>query len=119
MLKQDRWTPLPVTEVWVDGADVIILGEPDSDDESHNCDEMGCGQCHVIARGRLTLGAKLRADELAVGPDGGGAPLPNTSASEGGACGICGHVLFLETGSNTERCSHCGMPRLIHPDKVR
>src|SRR5262249_55016914 len=29
-----------------------ILGAPDGDDEEHNCDANGCGQDHVLWRGR-------------------------------------------------------------------
>jgi hypothetical protein len=39
------------TEVCVTArGEVVILGSPVGDDESHNCDAMGCGQCHVLWR---------------------------------------------------------------------
>jgi hypothetical protein len=37
-------------EVYTNGAALVVCGKPDSDDESHNCDEMGCGSVgpHVL-----------------------------------------------------------------------
>ena len=28
---------------------IVVCGIPFDDDETHNCDEMGCGQEHVVA----------------------------------------------------------------------
>jgi hypothetical protein len=33
--------------------DVIILGQPEEEDESHDCDYMGCGWSHVLIRARI------------------------------------------------------------------
>lgn len=48
-----------MTSVWFakDG-EVVVLGSPDNDesrpeDEWHNCDANGCGQDHVLWRGRI------------------------------------------------------------------
>jgi hypothetical protein len=44
---------LNAQEVWTDGDDVIVLGIPPreyEEENGHNCDDMGCGQCHVILR---------------------------------------------------------------------
>lgn len=48
-----------VSEVWVSpNGTVAVLGSPPRDDEErpeeerHNCDAMGCGQSHVILRGK-------------------------------------------------------------------
>ena len=44
---------LDAQEVWTNDKDVIVLGMPprEYDEENgHNCDEMGCGQCHVLLR---------------------------------------------------------------------
>ena len=50
---------LPAYEVWTNGSDFIVLGDPpmqdDDSEEGHNCDQMGCGACHVIARGRIDI----------------------------------------------------------------
>lgn len=32
--------------------EVVVLGSPPSDDEEHNCDANGCGQDHVLWRGK-------------------------------------------------------------------
>jgi hypothetical protein len=37
------------TEVWTSENAIIICGDPESDDERHDCDQMGCGWSHVIA----------------------------------------------------------------------
>jgi hypothetical protein len=53
---------LAADEVWTDGTDVIVLGLPpnaDVEENGHNCDEMGCGQCHVL----------LKAEDVQVGFD--------------------------------------------------
>lgn len=43
------------------GTEVVIIGHPDEGDEpppgedfKHNCDEMGCGLCHVLFRAPLS-----------------------------------------------------------------
>lgn len=44
-------------EVWAGNGEVVILGQPDGEDEEedgHNCDAMGCGTAHVVARWRYT-----------------------------------------------------------------
>lgn len=64
----DSYRRLPVDEVWTDGTDVIVLGLPpraDDEENGHNCDEMGCGQCHVL----LKCHVLLRADEIHAGFD--------------------------------------------------
>lgn len=43
-------------EVWVAAGEVIVLGDPAEEDESHNCDAMGCGFWHVVARWRYAGG---------------------------------------------------------------
>jgi hypothetical protein len=37
-------------DVYTNGAVMVVCGAPESDDESHNCDEMGCGSVgpHVL-----------------------------------------------------------------------
>jgi hypothetical protein len=30
--------------------EIIIIGQPNEDDDSHNCDQMGCGWDHVMQR---------------------------------------------------------------------
>jgi hypothetical protein len=43
-----------VTNVLVSPNEIVVCGIPDEDDESHNCDEMGCSSVsHVIARHKL------------------------------------------------------------------
>ena len=43
-----------VTEVFVSDEEIVITGIPDEDDESHNCDYMGCGSLsHVIFRAKI------------------------------------------------------------------
>lgn len=39
-------------EAYKTDKEIIVLGEPETDDESHNCDEMGCGTFgpHVLYR---------------------------------------------------------------------
>jgi hypothetical protein len=40
-----------VTGVFVSDDEIVVTGEPDDDDENHNCDEMGCSSVsHVIFR---------------------------------------------------------------------
>lgn len=42
-----------VREAWISPkGEVVLVGDP-TDDEQHNCDQMGCGQDHVLFRGRL------------------------------------------------------------------
>jgi hypothetical protein len=44
-----------VREVWSSPAgEVVLLGQPPSDDAEHNCDALGCEQDHVLWRGRMT-----------------------------------------------------------------
>lgn len=38
---------------------LVVLGQPADDDESHNCDAMGCRFCHVIHSAQLPKGAKV------------------------------------------------------------
>jgi deoxycytidylate deaminase len=44
-----------VEAVFIDGNEIIITGCPaDSEDEAHNCDEMGCNSVeHILLRGQL------------------------------------------------------------------
>ena len=40
-----------LVECYMTDKEIIVIGMPNSDDESHNCDEMGCGSLsHVIYR---------------------------------------------------------------------
>jgi hypothetical protein len=40
-----------VSNVFVSDVDIVITGYPEEDDESHNCDEMGCSSVsHVLFR---------------------------------------------------------------------
>lgn len=42
-----------ITELWMSThGEVMVIGVPVSDDEKHNCDANGCGQDHVLWRGR-------------------------------------------------------------------
>ena len=65
---------LDAHEVWTNGSDLIVLGMPpraDDEENGHNCDEMGCAQCHVLARAwapRLGFDfAALRGEEASDG----------------------------------------------------
>lgn len=43
-----------VDGVYVSDDEIVITGIPDEDDESHNCDEMGCGSLsHVLFRSSI------------------------------------------------------------------
>ncbi|MGF9908238.1 hypothetical protein [Brevibacillus porteri] len=43
-----------VTNFFVSPNEIVVCGIPDEDNESHNCDEMGCSYVsHVIARYKL------------------------------------------------------------------
>ena len=43
-----------VGSVFVFGNEIVITGVPDSDDEVHNCDAMGCNSVeHVLLRGQF------------------------------------------------------------------
>ena len=42
-----------ISELWISAlGEVVVLGIPESEDEKHNCDASGCGQDHVLWRGR-------------------------------------------------------------------
>ena len=61
----DGFCKLPATEVYTNGDTIVILGIPDSeneDEESHNCDQMGCGSVgpHVIAIGTYLYGDPIQ-----------------------------------------------------------
>jgi len=64
---------LPTYAVFIKGNRLIVLGEPYSEDETHNCDEMGCGSLdHVIVRGSAhKIGITIRAAELRVQTESG------------------------------------------------
>lgn len=48
-----------IYEVWTSPqGDVVLLGAPEPDDESHNCDANGCGQDHVLWRHAAAKGDK-------------------------------------------------------------
>jgi len=38
-------------ETWESKNEIVVLGSP-AEGSDHNCDAMGCGQCHVIERYR-------------------------------------------------------------------
>ena len=42
-----------VDSVFISGNEIIVFGEPkNSEDENHNCDEMGCSSVnHILLRG--------------------------------------------------------------------
>lgn len=47
---------------------VIVLGIPADEDENamepnHNCDQMGCGQCHVLWRHEIASGNPAQAKD--------------------------------------------------------
>lgn len=43
-----------IDSVFISDGKIVITGEPDEDDESHNCDAMGCTSVsHVIFRADL------------------------------------------------------------------
>lgn len=49
-------------EVWLtDKPEYIVLATPFETDneEDHNCDQMGCGSCHVIWRSEVSTDAEL------------------------------------------------------------
>ena len=53
MPKLDVPAGTKLAECYETDKEYIILGQPDSDDESHNCDAMGCGtMSHVLVRVR-------------------------------------------------------------------
>jgi len=66
---------LPTYAVFIKGNRLIVLGEPDSEDGRHNCDEMGCGSLdHVIVRASAhKIGITIRDAELPDAPACGGA----------------------------------------------
>ena len=37
-------------EVYRTATEIVILGIPEEDDETHNCDAMGCARDHVLYR---------------------------------------------------------------------
>jgi hypothetical protein len=40
-----------VTEVFISDSEIVICGIPESEDENHNCDMMGCSSVsHVLLR---------------------------------------------------------------------
>lgn len=50
---------LPSTEVYLKDDELIILGDPPSNEDEeagHNCDYMGCGVQHVICRAIVAIG---------------------------------------------------------------
>lgn len=50
-------------EVWYNAktGEVVIEGDPDAV-ENHNCDEMGCGQYHVLFRFHSPIGHGASGD---------------------------------------------------------
>lgn len=43
-----------VTSVYVSDREIVVTGVPDTDDETHNCDFMGCSSVsHVIFRAKI------------------------------------------------------------------
>ena len=49
--KLERFKELEHVQVYAAGDEVVITGFPDEDDESHNCDVMGCSSVsHVLYR---------------------------------------------------------------------
>jgi hypothetical protein len=45
---------LNVERVFIADNYIVITGTPDSDDELHNCDQMGCNTCeHVLLRASI------------------------------------------------------------------
>ncbi|HZG83856.1 hypothetical protein [Paenibacillus sp.] len=47
----DRFKELENVQVYASDDQVVITGIPDEDDESHNCDVMGCSSVsHVLYR---------------------------------------------------------------------
>ena len=49
--------PAVIQQVWMENGTAIVLGIPahfgelpEDHEWQHNCDAMGCGQCHVLAR---------------------------------------------------------------------
>ena len=43
-----------VTSVYVSDIEIVVTGVPDKDDETHNCDFMGCSSVsHVIFRSKI------------------------------------------------------------------
>lgn len=49
-----------LVEAWEFDGELIVTGCPSCDDDSHNCDEMGCTSVsHVILRAPIPSGATL------------------------------------------------------------
>ena len=46
--------PQGATAAFANPSTLVIVGQPDHDDEAHNCDAMGCRQDHVLERRMLT-----------------------------------------------------------------
>ena len=68
------WTKLQSYAVFIKGNRLIVLGELDSLEERHNCDEMGCGSLdHVIIRGSAhKIGITIRDAQLQLETESGG-----------------------------------------------
>lgn len=63
----DGYYPIPVREVYTNGNKLVVLGNPDEneDEEStHNCDAMGCSSCgnHVLFITELPEWQKIFAE---------------------------------------------------------
>lgn len=62
-------------EVWLtEKPEYVVTGQPLEDDDSHNCDQMGCGYQHVLWRSEVTMPA-LQEEEYEVKTVGNPAPL--------------------------------------------
>jgi len=81
---------LNAKEVWINEKEVIILGIPG---DNHNCDYMGCGQCHVIIRGKIET-----QDVHNVCTRCGEWPIPN----EDEMCEQCNRDLYADNGESEE-----------------
>ena len=48
---ESLFVQIPCYEVWMkkDGSELVMLGNVLTI-KDHDCDQMGCGQCHVVAR---------------------------------------------------------------------
>ena len=47
-------------QAYTNGKEIVVIGQPEHDD--HNCDAMGCGQNHVIARIALAQPTPARGE---------------------------------------------------------
>lgn len=74
-----------LAQVYTDGSEIVVCGLPAPDDETHDCEEMGCGAyAHVIYRTTCNHGDEPEKEgpfepEQAAEPEGGAIDGPGNS----------------------------------------